>query len=76
MVESVKSQVMALPGMIEFINAVDNETGKGYVVSVVESREISDANADKVMAIWGMFADFLVAPPVPEGFDVFAHWKS
>ena len=76
MVNEIKSEVMALPGMHEFINAVDDETGRGYVISLVESREVSDANADKVMAIWGKFADHLTAKPEPEGMDVYVHWRN
>ena len=75
-IEALKSQIMGLPGIIEFINAVDDETGKGYVVALVESREVSDANAAQVSAIWGQFADHLTAMPTPEGYDVFAHWKN
>jgi len=71
--ESMKADIMALPGLKEFINVM-NEDGKGYVVSVVETRELSDANADKVTALWKRMADHLAEIPQPEGFDVGAHW--
>ena len=75
-IEALKSQVMGLPGIKQFINVVDDETGKGYVISLVESREVSDANAAQVSAIWGQFAEHLTAMPTPEGYDVFANWKN
>ena len=71
--ETLKPQIMALPGMIEFLN-VGNDDGTGYVISVVDSEETSNANADKVKAIWGQMADFLEEMPVPEGYDVLFHW--
>ncbi|NNF91042.1 MAG: hypothetical protein HKM96_06640, partial [Boseongicola sp.] len=48
----LKDEIMALPGLIEFTNAV-NADGSGYIVSLVESREISDSNAERVREIWG-----------------------
>ena len=75
MAETLKDQIMALPGMISFTNAI-NEDGKGYIVSIVESQEISDANQGKVREIWGQMSDFLAAMPVPEGYDVAMHWTA
>ena len=72
--DEVKDQILAMPGMVQFINVM-NEDGSGYVVSLNESREISDGNAERVKAIWANFAPFLEAMPVPEGYDVNANWK-
>ena len=69
LLQELKPQIMALPGMIQFIN-VANDDGNGYVISLVESREISDANQDRVAQIWARFADYLAAPPEPAGYDV------
>jgi len=71
--ESLKDQIMALPGTLNFINAI-NQDGSGYSVSVNESREQSEANAPAVGAIWQNFAQFLEGPPTPEGYDVVANW--
>lgn len=73
--EELKSRIMGLPGVVEFINAVDDD-GNGYIVSVVESRETSDANADKVRALWGEMSEFLAEPPTPGGYDIKMHWKN
>lgn len=74
LLESLKSQIMALDGMRHFINAI-NEDGSGYVISVVESKAKSDANAPQVAALWANFAEYLEAAPVPEGYEVIADWK-
>lgn len=68
-VKSMKPQIMALPGMINFINVI-NDDGNGYVISVVDSEETSNANQDKVQAIWAQFADDLAEAPVAEGYSV------
>ncbi|MCP5081505.1 MAG: hypothetical protein GY948_07390 [Alphaproteobacteria bacterium] len=67
--DAMKPQIMTLPGLIHFTNMM-NEDGSGVVVSVVESQETSDANQDRVQALWANFADDLVEPPVAEGYDV------
>lgn len=65
----LKPQIMSLPGMLNFINVV-NEDGYGYVIAVVESEEISNASQDNVQAIWAKFADHLAKPPVADRFMV------
>ena len=69
----LKDQIMAMPGFIRFVN-VGNADGSGYVIALSESREISEANAPAVAALWQQFADFLETAPSPEGFDVIADW--
>ena len=65
----LKPQIMSLPGMKNFINLM-NEDGNGCVVSIVESKDLSEANQDRVQALWAQFADHLAEPPVVDGFDV------
>lgn len=69
LLETLKPQIMSLPGMRHFINVM-NADGAGYVVSVVESEAVSNANQDKVQALWAQFADHLAESPVPEGYNV------
>lgn len=69
LLDQLKPQIMALPGMKSFTNVM-NDDGNGYVVAVVESEEISIANQDKVAALWAKFADHLAEPPTTEGFKV------
>ena len=75
LLEQLKPQILAMPGVLRFINAVD-DTGAGYVVSVVESKESSEANTEAVQAMWSNFAQFLEEPPVPQGFGVIADWSN
>lgn len=75
MLETMKNQIMAMPGMIRFTNSV-NDDGSGCVVAVIESREISEANAPAVAEAWAQFADFLTSPPEAHGYEVFADWSN
>jgi hypothetical protein len=75
MMEHLKPRILAMPGMMRFIN-VHDDTGAGYIVSLVESQDVSDANQEAVKAMWANFADFLEEPPVPQGFDVVADWSN
>ena len=75
LLEQLKPQIMAMPGMVRFMNAHD-DTGAGYVISVVESQATSDANQEAVQAMWANFAEFLEEPPVPQGFGVIADWSN
>lgn len=73
LMETLRGQILGLQGMKHFINVM-NEDGKGYVISIVESEEASNANMEKVKALWANFADHLEAMPTPEGYDVIADW--
>jgi hypothetical protein len=72
---SLKSQIMEMPGMHNFIN-VANEDGSGYVIAVVESEATSNANASKVAELWGAFSDYMEAAPKAVGYDVVANWSN
>ena len=73
--EELKPKIMALPGMLSFTNAV-NADGKGYVISTVTDQETSDANMDKVKALWGEMGPFLAEMPVPESYENVQHWDN
>lgn len=68
----LKAEIMGMPGTHCF-SGVMNEDGSGYVISVVESEETSNANAPKVAELLEHFAEFMEGPPSPTGFDVVAH---
>ena len=72
---SVKDQIMGLQGLQQFYNC-GNDDGSGYIVSIISSKEQSDANAENVKAIWAGFGDLLEAAPSVEGFDVLADWSN
>ncbi|NNE22948.1 MAG: hypothetical protein HKN11_10090 [Rhizobiales bacterium] len=69
MLDDLKPQIMALPGLKQFINMM-NDDGTGCVVSVVESEEQSNANQAAVQALWAQFADHLAEPPTMTGFNI------
>ncbi|MFO6463826.1 hypothetical protein ACK8OR_05505 [Jannaschia sp. KMU-145] len=71
--QAMKEDIMALPGMQRFVNVMA-EDGSGYVISLVESEEVSNANADKVAALWSRMRDHLESPPESAGFNVEADW--
>lgn len=71
----LKEAIMAMPGMRNFINVM-NDDGTGYVVALVDSKEISDANFDRTMEMWGRFSDLLEATPDATGYEVMANWAN
>lgn len=75
LLNSLKDQIMGMPGMHHFVNAM-NEDGSGFVIAVVESEESSKANAEAVAAVWSNFAEFLESEPKPGGYDVVANWSN
>ena len=65
-------QIMSLSGLKSFTNVIDEE-GNGVVLSVIESKEISDANQEQVAQIWSAFSEHLAEPPVINGYRVMVH---
>lgn len=72
--DRLKGDIMGLPGMRHFYNAM-KEDGSGYIVSIFEPSEMTADSPDRVKAIWANFSDLLEAPPVPEVFDLLADWE-
>jgi len=75
MVEKSKPQIMALAGMHGFVNAMKDD-GSGYVISMIESRALAEADAGAVSAIWKNFADLMESPPQADTFEAQAHWTA
>lgn len=75
MLHAMKAQIMGLPVAIQFINSI-NSDGTGCVISIVESREISESNQPAIQAIWAQFRDHLLAAPVANGYEVIVDWKN
>jgi len=73
--EGLKDRILGMPGMHNFINVM-NDDGTGYVIALVESEDVSNANAENVQALWGEFAGFLEEMPTPQGFDVLVSWSN
>ena len=75
LLEQMKTQIMALPGMKQFINSI-NADGTGCVIAVNESSELATGNEAASQAIWAQYADFLSAEPQQKGFDVVVNWSN
>jgi hypothetical protein len=71
--EKVKSQILGLDGIQHFVCVMD-DSGSGYVVSLVSSKEASDGNSARVKEIWANFSSLLEEPPVPGAYEVLADW--
>ena len=74
LLETVKGDILNLPGMVQFINVM-NDDGSGYIVSLSSNAETSPDTQAKIQAIWAAFSDILEAIPTPENFEVVADWK-
>lgn len=76
-IESVKSQILGLDGIQHFVCAMD-DSGSGYIVSLVSSKDASDGNATRVKEIWANFSGLLECaleqPLVPGAYEVLADW--
>lgn len=70
---SIKSKIMALPGIRQFINVADKD-GRGYVVSLYESQGLAESGMAQVGEIWANFGKHLEGPPKLEGYEVTANW--
>ena len=70
----VKADIMALPGIKHFINVMD-DNGAGYVVSLTDLAETPPDAQEKINAIWANFSDHLEAKPTPATYGVLADWK-
>lgn len=73
--ESMKPDIMALPGIQQFLNVV-NDDGAGYVIALVSSEAEAQGSLPRVKEIWGRMGEHLAGMPTPEGFDVVAHWTA
>lgn len=71
--EAMKAEIMALPGLHRLINVVDEE-GAGYIITLVENREATPTNREKIDAIWARFGEFLDEAPVVRSYAVIADW--
>lgn len=74
LMNSLRDQIMALPGMLRFINVM-NADGTGYVIAIVDSPESINRSQEKVRAIWSRFSDHLEHMPVPHIFEIVADWE-
>lgn len=75
LVETMKSRIMALRGMKQFISTANGD-GTGYVIAIVDSVEDAKANEPEVAEIWAAFGDYLLAPPEAKDYDITVNWQA
>ena len=71
--ERLKTQILGLTGMHHFVCAMD-DSGSGYIVSLVESQDATEADRDRIREIWSNFSGLLEGQPVPHVYEVLADW--
>ena len=72
---SLKPDVMALPGITRFINVI-NDDGSGYVIALSTVETVDSETAKKFNQLWGAFSEHLEGPPERASFDVTADWTA
>jgi hypothetical protein len=75
LIESLKADILALPGMHGCINVM-NEDGSGYVISLIDDAGTSPESVDRVRAIWHKFHDHVETMASPEIFEVISDWRA
>ncbi|MGB5559732.1 MAG: hypothetical protein WBN04_17200 [Paracoccaceae bacterium] len=75
LVNDLKSQIMALPGIQQFINVID-DSGAGYVISLTDVKTATPETNEKIKEIWSGFAHHLEAMPTASTYDMIANWKN
>lgn len=70
MVESMRPQIKAIPGIRDWLNVGRADDGKGVVIALYDSKEAAEAALEAAGTIWAQFADHLAEQPEIEGYDV------
>lgn len=70
MVESMRPQIKAIPGIRDWLNVGRADDGKGVVIALYDSKEAAEAALGSARQIWAQFADHLAAEPEVEAYDV------
>lgn len=70
MIEGIRPQIAALPGLRDFKNVGRGSDGTGVVIAVYDDQAAAEAAAPAAGEIWAKFADHLAAPPESEGYDM------
>ena len=70
MIEEIKPQIAALPGLRDFKNVGRGSDGTGVVFAIYDDQAAAEAAAVAAKEIWAKFADHLVGPPETEGYDM------
>ncbi len=70
MVEAMRPQIKALPGLRDWLNLGRAEDGTGVVIALYDDRAAAEAALPSALEIWARFSDHLADDPETEGYDV------
>ena len=70
MVDAMKPQIKAIPGIQDWLNMGRTADGEGVVIALYENEAAAEAALPRAREIWAQFADHLMAEPETEGYDV------
>lgn len=70
LVEQIKPQIQALPGLRDWKNVGRADDGTGVVIALYDDEAAANAATAAAQEIWGRFADHLAGPPQVEGYDI------
>ncbi len=74
LVNDLKSHIMALPGIKQFINVMD-DNGAGYVISLTDCQKPRRPRPTKRSRRSGRVRHHLEAMPTASTYDMIANWK-
>jgi quinol monooxygenase YgiN len=66
--EKVLPRAKQIPGLIEFIDALDDD-GKGLAIAVYEDKAAAEAAVPTVKEIWAEVADMLTSGPEVKAYE-------
>jgi len=70
LIEEIRPQIAALPGLRDFKNVGRGSDGTGVVIAIYDDQAAAEAALDAATEIWAKFSGHLVGPPVTEGYDM------
>ncbi|MDH3691447.1 MAG: hypothetical protein OEU36_18560 [Gammaproteobacteria bacterium] len=73
LLEEIRGQINAIPGLISIVHTVQRDTGNGMTVAVYPDEAVANAALETVKGIWGRFAEFMTGPPEMTGYEVIHH---
>ncbi len=76
LVVELRAEIMAQPGLLRCIVALNDDDGRGYVLALIDERGGLPESVDRVRLLWHKFHDHLDEVPEPEIFDVVADWSA
>lgn len=75
LLDSMREEIMAMPGMVRFINVM-NDDGAGHVVALTTNQTLTEEAAARVQQLWARFGEFLETAPERGDYHLIADWET